>query len=43
MLRLNRDRLSAAREKEMRNCLKQAVRALNAGLFESSDAYRAVA
>ena len=42
MLRLNRDRLTEAREKEMRTCLKQAVRALNAGLFEP-EAYRAVA
>jgi len=31
MLRINRDRLSKDREKEMRVCLKQAVRALNAG------------
>jgi hypothetical protein len=31
MLRLNRERLSQEREKEMRNYLKAAVRALNAG------------
>ena len=30
MLRINRDRLSEEKEKEMRFCLKQAVRALNA-------------
>lgn len=29
MLRINRDRLSKDKEKEMRVCLKQAVRALN--------------
>lgn len=40
MLRLNRDRLSEAREKEMRDCLKEAVHALNAGAlrFESLSA-----
>ena len=31
MLRLNRDRLSQTREKEMRNCLREAVRAFNSG------------
>jgi hypothetical protein len=40
MLRLNRDRLSKARETEMRTCLKEAVRTLNAG---ATTQYRAVA
>jgi len=31
MLRLNRSRVSKNREVEMRNCLKEAVRALNSG------------
>lgn len=42
MLRLNRERVSEAREREMRNCLKEAVRALNAGTFRF-ETYRAVA
>lgn len=42
MLRLNRDRLSEARQKEMRNFLKEAVRTLNAGVV-AVDQYRAVA
>lgn len=40
MLRLNRDRLTENREREMRNHLKQAVRALNVGAVTE---YRAVA
>jgi hypothetical protein len=31
MLRINRDRLSDASKQEMRNCLKAAMQALNAG------------
>ena len=31
MLRVNRDRLSKTREREMRDCLRAAIRALNAG------------
>jgi hypothetical protein len=42
MLRLNRDRLSDAREREMRNFLKEAVRTLNAGAVAVNQ-YRAVA
>jgi hypothetical protein len=42
MLRLNRDRLSEAREREMRRFLKQAVRTLNAGAV-AAEPYRAVA
>ena len=34
MLRLNRSRLSKNKEEEMRECLKQAVRNLNAGMME---------
>ena len=42
MLRLNRDRLSESRQKEMRTYLKDAVRTLNAGVV-AVDQYRAVA
>jgi len=31
MLCINRDRLSKTREKEMRDCLRAAIHALNAG------------
>ena len=31
MLRLNRSRLQSTEEKEMRTCLKRAVRTLNSG------------
>lgn len=31
MLRINRDRLTEASKQEMRNCLKAAMQALNAG------------
>jgi hypothetical protein len=40
MLRLNRDRITEDREREMRNYLKEAVRTLNAG---SAPDLRAVA
>ena len=40
MLRLNRDRISEDREREMRNYLKEAVRTLNTG---SQPVLRAVA
>jgi hypothetical protein len=45
MLRLNRDRLSEGREKEMRDYLKEAVRAFNSGAASAPAAkqYRAVA
>jgi hypothetical protein len=33
MLRLNKNRVSRTREDEMRNCLKQALRAMNSGMF----------
>ena len=33
MLRLNKNRVSRNREYEMRNCLKQALRAMNSGMF----------
>jgi hypothetical protein len=32
MLRLNKSRVSKNREVEMRNCLKQALRAMNSGI-----------
>jgi hypothetical protein len=45
MLRLNRDRLTASRESEMRNYLKEAVRAFNTGALSAGTVrqYRAVA
>jgi hypothetical protein len=45
MLRLNRNRLSESREKEMRDYLKEAVRAFNAGAVRAATVtqYRAVA
>lgn len=45
MLRLNRNRLSESREKEMRDYLKEAVRAFNAGTVRAATVtqYRAVA
>jgi hypothetical protein len=45
MLRLNRERLSASREREMRDHLKEAVRAFNSGAVSTSAVrqYRAVA
>jgi len=32
MLKLNKNRVSRNRQEEMRNCLKQAVRALNSNM-----------
>ncbi|RPH97880.1 MAG: hypothetical protein EHM68_06705 [Lysobacterales bacterium] len=45
MLRLNRDRLTRTREKEMRDHLREAVHALNTGALNARTAaqYRAVA
>ena len=50
MLRLNRDRLTQTREKEMRNHLKEAVHAFNTGVHgagtlgaRTAEPYRAVA
>lgn len=45
MLRLNRDRLTESREKEMRDHLKEAVRAFNTGAVGAAAVthYRAVA
>jgi hypothetical protein len=45
MLRLNRDRLTRTREKEMRDHLKEAVHAFNTGALNARTAtqYRAVA
>jgi len=40
MLRLNKNRLSRNREDEMRNCLKQALRAMNSA---KSSEFRAAA
>lgn len=45
MLRLNRDRLTRTREKEMRDHLREAVHAFNTGALSARTAaqYRAVA
>lgn len=47
MLRLNRDRLTRTREKEMRDHLREAVRAFNSGALgagaRTATTYRAVA
>jgi plasmid stability protein len=40
MLRINKSRLSRYREDEMRNCLKQALRAMNSA---TSSEFRAAA